>query len=418
VSHKDIAYHSHVHRKSLAFAGVAIVAGLMVTLLCMRSDLEHLQTTDFVNLYAGARIVWQGQGSTLYTRQTQDAVLHAILGNGRPWQYFLHPPFEAAALSPLSEFTLSHAYVVWGSMNVVLLALIPIIISPYVPILGGKPYLGLLVFAFLPVIVALLLGQDSILLLVIFCVSYRLLAANREFPAGLVLALSAVKFQYLFVFAIMLLALRKFRMLLGVLLGVSALGLASLWITGLNGFVQYGRFLYVFNHHSGFGTLHPEVMVSWRGFLESVAPGSKSHIYAYVGELFLIVTGVLLLRSKAPRKRPDLAFAFATSLSLAASDYAHFPDLTVVIIPGFIAISYLTANPSWRLSEKLLATSCGIIFLWPMLVFFIAGTCCWIRYSFLSFPALLLFVGALAWNMISLSAGLDRSTRILQTAAE
>jgi hypothetical protein len=39
------------------------------------------------------------------------------------------------------------------------------------------------------------------------------------------------------------------------------------------------------------------------------------------------------------------------------------------------------------------------VFVWPMLVLVVAGSCCWIRYSYLCFPFVLLFVCALAWNM-------------------
>jgi calcineurin-like phosphoesterase len=48
----------------------------------------------------GATIVREGHGRTLYQAETQQLALQSILGR-RVAEYYLHPPFEAAALVPL-----------------------------------------------------------------------------------------------------------------------------------------------------------------------------------------------------------------------------------------------------------------------------------------------------------------------------
>jgi len=94
---------------------------------------------------------------------------------------------------------------------------------PCVPLVAKKPYLGLLGFAFFPALTALTLGQDSVLLLFILSSSYLLMCKDLEVAAGLVLALAAIKFQYLLIVAPLLLLWRKFRLMAG-FVGVLGLG--------------------------------------------------------------------------------------------------------------------------------------------------------------------------------------------------
>jgi hypothetical protein len=252
---------------------------------------------------------------------------------------------------------------------------------------------------FFPAIVSLLLGQDSILLLAVFCICYRLLLTGREFPAGIVLSFACIKFQYVLLLLIMLMAWRKFRLVAGVVAGCIALLIASVLVTGPSGLMQYAHFLYAFDRHSGYGTLHPEVMVSWRGFFDSVAGSGVPHAYWFVGEVLLLVFGIVLL-AVARSNKVALPFAFATSLAFAGSRYAHFPDLTVVLLPALIAADHVVTASRWRAQEKFLAVSGVLLFVWPLLVLVVEGRCCWIRYSYLSFPVLFLFIGAVAWSLI------------------
>jgi len=73
-----------------------------------------------------------------------------------------------------------------------------------------KPLLAQLVcFGFLTALMALNLGQDSILLLFILCAAYFLICRGRELAAGFALAFVAIKFQYLAILIPLLLLSRK-----------------------------------------------------------------------------------------------------------------------------------------------------------------------------------------------------------------
>jgi hypothetical protein len=204
--------------KRVVRIGVLITEIVLAVTLVPHADRAHVQNTDFVNFYEAASIIRQSKGAMLYRRETQDPVLQSILGHPSN-QYFLHPPFEAAALVPLSYLKIEQAFVVWSLINAGLLGLMPLMLMPCAPAVAKRPYLGLLGFAFLPALTALTLGQDSILLLFIISSAYLLIWKEQELAAGLVLALALIKFQYLLVLLPLLLLWRKSRVVAGFAVG-------------------------------------------------------------------------------------------------------------------------------------------------------------------------------------------------------
>jgi hypothetical protein len=78
-----------------------------------------------------------------------------------------------------------------------------------------EPALALLLAMFVPVIVSLLVGQDSLLLLAAITGVFLLLESRRTFLAGLLLALLWVKFQFLPAFLLLLVVRKEWRALAG-----------------------------------------------------------------------------------------------------------------------------------------------------------------------------------------------------------
>ena len=107
--------------KRVVLIGALIIEIALALILFPRTDRASLKSTDFVNFYGAGSLVRQGKGALLYRRETQDPVLQSILGH-KSNQYFLHPPFEAAALVPFSYLKIEQAFVVWSLVNAGLLA--------------------------------------------------------------------------------------------------------------------------------------------------------------------------------------------------------------------------------------------------------------------------------------------------------
>jgi len=384
--------------KRVVLIGALIIEIALALILFHRTDRASLQSTDFVNFYGAASLVRQGKGALLYRRETQDPVLQAILGY-KSNQYFLHPPFEAAALVPLSYLKIEPAFVVWNLLNAGLLALLPLVLMPCLPLVAKKPYLGLLGFAFFPALTALTLGQDSILLLFILSSSYLLMCKNLEVAAGLVLALATIKFQYLLILVPLLLLWRKFRLVAGFVGGGALLVFVSTLITGTRGLLEYIRFVRTFDLHSGYGGLNPSLMVNWRGFLAGIGQANRSQAYFWAGEIVLISLGLLCLGVRQRARAPGLIFALFISIAVAAAPYAHFEDMTMLLLPAFIGWDYVQTSPTRTAGTKLIAVCCAALFVWPLLLLVLGGHYWWNSRIYLTFPVLLLFIVSLGLEL-------------------
>src|ERR1700720_1174276 len=246
----------------IVVAGVVIIEIAVAGTLIPLTNKDRLRTTDFVNFYAGASIVHEGNGARLYDRKTQDQALESILSK-ESTQYYLHPPFEAAALAPMTVLGIERAFVLWTLLNVALLGLLPLVLMHCVPLVSRRPYLGLIGFCFLPTLTALTLGQDSILLLFVISLSYMLMQKKRDGASGLVLALALIMFQYVMILVPLLLLSRKVRVVAGFALGAVGLVFVSCMVTGWRGLLEYFRFLHAFNTHSGYGGLNTALMVNF-----------------------------------------------------------------------------------------------------------------------------------------------------------
>jgi len=386
-----------VQEKLVICATSIILVAVAVTLVPLTTR-ERLKTTDFQNFYLGGSIVRQGKGSQLYRRETQNAAYQSMLGY-QPNQYFLHPPFEAAALAPLTTLSMEHAFVVWTLINVALLGCLPLLLMPCVAFVQRNPFLTLLLlFCFLPVLIALNLGQDSILLLFVASWAYFMICKGKTFRAGLVLALLGLKFQYLAIIAILLLLSRKFRLLSGVALGVGCLTLLSGIVTGSRGLVDYVRFVQSFNAHDGYGALNPSLMVNARGFFAGLGYGTHASEYGLMFGLLLFgATSLLLLRRR--KFNVSLLFAYFIVVAILVSPYAHFPDTSLILLPILLAFDHASGKADSSIRSRLIMDSCIAMLLVPYLLIAFGTHYWWDSHIFLIFPVILLFAGSLALEL-------------------
>ena len=378
---------------------IVVVVEIAVALtLIPLTNRARVEPTDFVNFYVGASIVCAGNGAKLYDRQIQDAAFKSILGHTSN-QYFLHPAFEAGAFAPLTLLSLEQAFILWTLINVALLGLLPLILMRCIPLVAERPYLGLLGFCFLPALTAIVLGQDSVLLLFVIASSYLLIQKQKDLAAGLVLSLATIKFQYVLILLPLLLVARKLRVGAGFGLGCAFLGVAFSLITGPRGLLEYFRFVRSFETHSGYGGLNPTLMVNARGFLAGVGWTAHSTLCAVAGGIALFGLGVLAARTAGKSEQRSLAFALYVTIALAAAPYAHFPDMTILLLPLLLALDYIASAGTKSASRKLIFSCCVLMFLWPFLLLALGGHYWWNSRIYLVFPVIILFIAGLATEL-------------------
>jgi hypothetical protein len=401
-------------KHAVILAGVIVIEIVMAITLVPSTDHSRIETTDFLNFYVGATIVREGHGRLLYQAETQQLVLQSILGR-RVTEYYLHPPFEAAALVPFSYLSIERAFVVWTLMNTALLGLLPLLFSGCISFVARRPYLGLLGFAFPPVIAGLTLGQDSILVLFVICSAYLLSVKKCDFVAGMVLAMATVKFQIVLILVLLLLASRKFRFVGGFVAGCAALSLASVFVTGGSGIIEYFRFVHWFDLHDGFGNVNPASMMNWRGLLAGLGWTDPLRIYSTIGSLMLVALGLISSRWIRATDHRELGFSLYVAIALAASPYNFFQDAGILLFPIFLVMDLVIKRRVIGARAKLLVLCGALMFVWPVVLLTFGGHYFWNSRIYLVFPVIVCFIALLAAELYSQSATLK--TSVVQTGS-
>jgi hypothetical protein len=327
---------------------------------------------DFTIFYTAAKTVSEGRGRQLYDLETQLALQRSFAPevkhreNALP---FNHPPFEALLFVPLARLPYITAYLVWAVFNITLMLGFWTLLRPRLPSLHNLlPALPLLaMFAFFPVITALLQGQDSILLLFLYGLAFSALAKGRAFVAGVCLALALFKFQLVLPFVVVLLVRRQWKAVAGFSLTAFVLLLVSAAVVGWNGAMAYPGFVLRLNRSPAQAGIDPRDMPNLRGLI------SGSLHLAGVPAILLLITlsiGLVALVVRWWHVQPGQKFELGFSLCLAVTTmisyhlFAH--DLSVLMLPILLIAELLLADQIVGPARRLLIASLMALFLTPL----------------------------------------------------
>jgi hypothetical protein len=374
-------------KRGVLVGGVFAIEFAMAFALLPWTKPATLNTTDFVNFYAAATIVRQGRAAVLYQAQTQAPLLHSLLGR-QSRDYFLHPPFFAAGLAPLSYLSIEKAFVVWTLLNMALLGLLPVLFGECTEFVRRRPQLGLVGILFFPILVTLTLGQDSILLMFLVSAAYSLLKRGRDGIAGFILSAATIKFQYVLVIVGFLLLQRRWKVVATFAGGCAVLVAFSVVLLSWNGVWRYIDFVHDYDVHGGYGAIHTAQMVNWRGFFAGMGWPKNIRLYASFGSIASLVFGAVCSRF-IDERNASIGFALFVTLSILASPYAYFQDATLLLLPLYLAIDYALQR-SGAPNRKLLF-GCGFVFIWPLALLLMGGHYWWNSRIYLMFPVILAF---------------------------
>ena len=303
---------------------------------------------DFRQLYAGGYLM-RNDSTNLYDFENQKAVQNGLISNSEGFIPYNHPPYEALLFWLLSYLPYTAAYFCFASLNLILLVICFLIGRPALSRQGGiaQPKPGLQIFVFLPVVMAIVQGQDSIILLLGLCSVYRCLLSERRFAAGIVLGLLMFKLQVVLPLAVFLVAHFGFSLLAGFASGSLLVGAVSVAAVGWNTFLSFGRVLVLtgsvsFAKDAPYGILGvvPLAMPNLRGLLYGTAAGlfSRWTIF-YVTFAASVVLALWVMRLLKRRNlTKELAFSLSTGGAVLLSYHLNVSDLTVMLLPlGILA---------------------------------------------------------------------------------
>jgi hypothetical protein len=294
---------------------------------------------DFPSFYRAAVMLSRGARRDLYSVGAQDRFESQILPRKDPQilpQYFYHPAFEALLLLPLALLPYRAAFFAWTLTGLLAVGLCARLLAGRFLNLErfSMMPLWLILLAFYPVTVAILQGQDSLLLFAPVALSFHEFCKKREMSSGAALALGLFKFQYVVPAAAILILHRRPRFLAGFAAAAAVLLGLSWGVVGTSGLAGYWHILW--NRLPEF----PWGMPNVRGFAESLG-GSRATTVA-ISSLIAIWT---VLR-KPVTEAEEFSQAMLAGALLSYHMFVY--DMPILLIPILGAIDRAVKARSLR----------------------------------------------------------------------
>jgi hypothetical protein len=367
---------------------VSLIGGIAVLSFSANKD-----SLDFSEFYAAAQMVREGQGKGLYDLtiqaqfQSKLAAVHA---------YYLRPSFETLLFLPFTYVNYRTAYTLWTLINLALLVVVvsliesrtkvSLAVSQYAKIRADAGLVLVIFLTFAPTTTCLLIGQDSILILLVYTIVFVMLRLGAEFRAGCALACGLFKFHLIIPFVIILLLRRRWPALKGFAAVGSLLILITIAISGVGVLREYPRVLLFDSTHRQIMGFNPEFTPNIRGFLYLLEKGKQLYVFSWLTAIF----SVLALLWAAKNWRDDrFEWSFSASLlaTLLASYHLYNYDLTLLLLPIAIVCGEL-AQRMRLLQGNVFLTSVLVILFLPWVHFFLLKQAI---YALMSIPMLVLF---------------------------
>jgi hypothetical protein len=382
---------------------------LLELIICLgfRSSIRS-GAIDFRLYYTAGYMFRTGDASLLYDYPTEERLQNAVVSPQPVALPFLAPPFTALPFALLSFAPYLRALLLFGIVNLALLALAVRVMRLHLRALTSRWRLTptLLYLSFLPVGLTLVMGQLSIALLLISCLAFTLLETNQSLLAGVIFSLALMKFQIAIPVALLFILWQRWRFTLGFLSGAVLLSALSSWIIGARNFLLYLHS--VFGMSSLAGTplqsasgLSPRRMANLHGLFFTLTPTNR------LATILTLIASIALL-AWAARRPPS--FPLALLVAMLVSYHLYPCDLTLLLLPIGLLCNRLFADDvapstsvpqSWfeRHRRQLLFCSLGFFLISPLVIEFIANDLIFL----LSLPILGLAFSPQDWSTLSLA---------------
>jgi hypothetical protein len=327
---------------------------------------------DFRPMYT-AGLLARTDASHLYDSTRQGELQHALVKNDGLTQPFPHLAFEALLFVPFSFFKYRTAYLLMLLPNSILIVLSFLAARPAfsatIPL--WQPRAGFIFFTFMPTMIALAQGQDSLLLLLILCSAWKLLDRSHVFAAGLVMATMLFKPHLALLMALFVAVRYGWRFVAGFIAGTAAAVAVCIpfWLHG--GFRAWMGVLSdqsLVSPHTRAQvaglTIFAWAMPNLRGvLLLLLGRALSSHaLFAVVclASLVLLVWGLVVARRLPARN----AFAFSIVMTVLLGYNVESHDLVILLLP-MVLMETGASKALARCRDVILALPIALLLLAP-----------------------------------------------------
>ena len=295
---------------------------------------------DYRMMYTGGMLA-RTDSSHLYDLSKQRQVQEKLVKNDGIVVPFPHLAAESLIDVPFSFLDYRRAYLAMIGFNAVLIALCFFAarkaFSAIVPIWQPRP--GLIFFAFMPVAITLAQGQDSLILLLILCLTWKFIERSNYFVSGLLLACLLVKPHLAFLVASLLVVRLGVRFLAGFASGSAIMAAICMpfWLHG--GWGEWRALLLQISLARGSGqaeqlaaATYPASEPDLHGLLYLImghaVPAGKFFVIVVLVTLCILVWALVRVR-KLPQQE---AFVFALFTAAFLGYHFEEADLTILLL--------------------------------------------------------------------------------------
>jgi len=311
--------------------GAAIIGcAFLITLISIAWQRVYHGINDFLQLYAGAKLVGSG---LLYS---PEAVRQIQMTNAGVWLegvYYSRLPFYAFLLQPLGWLPYRAAYAVYQALS---LAAVAGFFRLYVPRCRDLIVYGSLCIPLLSVFAA---GQDVSFVLFLAGASLILAGRGRDYEAGVLLALCAIKPHLFVLWPVAVVLHRRWRVLTGAFAGGLVVLVLNYVAGGPTWPSEYLALLRNPELHPG-GTHMPNI----HGMLASLgctAPGAELAVS--------LAVAALTIAAMARSGRYDAAAALSLTGGLLIGFHAYTQDVALILLT-FAVLVPLTQSKAVRVT--------------------------------------------------------------------
>ena len=391
--------NSHT-RIPIGLAAVAAVLGYALIWTCFRPTVFSGTKSDFSCFYRAGRMAVAGDGSQIYDLQAERSYdqrlgTSFIDGHGRRFSLpFVFPPYVLVLLAPLACLPYRMAELVWFTANAGMLLALPFALPSAFSRSHQTIAAGLIApLCFLPAVLALMQGQPTILLLLLFATACTSLLRGPQARAGVVLAFTTLKPQLVLPMLLALLIWRRWRALAAFAAACAALLAISVAVVGWHATWSYPTAVVAFNHLAGsLGGEHPESMPSLRGCLyvllqNRLSTAALALITIALSVALLFALALLLRRAANPS---PTSYSLVIVVTLLVSYHAYLHDDTLLLLPILIMAERILRTRC-TLNHIALATIVAALYLLPLLPSSLSATALQMCAMLVAFAVLLAF---------------------------
>ena len=326
--------------------------------------------SDLVSFLTGAEILKSGKAGEIYDKDLQYTYQLKVIEPD--FKYNLLPfrglPIVAWLFVPLSYLKLNSAFVLLILINIFILFLFNRISSKLFPKIDKLKYLFLITLFYWPTVSTMILGQFTLLLVLIFLLVYKYSKDKNYFLAGITSGVLLVKPQYLLFIPFLFFLIREKRKFIkGLLISSILIILVNISISGLGELLKYPSFI-IGTETINYGS-RPYHMFTLFALFKLTPNLSNIPQLTLVALNFIVYLLTLVLFVRRRRKISfDYAFVAGMIFTVLFSVHALVHDLLILLVPIFILLNLVLKRGEVKLSiDKILI---GLLFFLPTVILF------------------------------------------------